>query len=202
MSLRSKILAILSVVVVLYAAIDNGTLRLVAARFFASWEEQESVADLGGLYLFDRDIGAARIERAASFLSERDIALDPTISLDILRNLPFGTPLETVEPDVGRIAYELWEGIEDPALADEAWRLAYPLAHDRMVWATAQDNDVDPYLVLGLMRQESTYNAIAVSRVGARGAMQIMPRTGYLLADRLDDRQFHGGQLEDHKEYV
>ena len=96
-----------------------------------------------------------------------------------------------------RFTYELWEGIEDPALADEAWRLAYPLAHDRMVWATAQDNDVDPYLVLGLMRQESTYNAIAVSRVGARGAMQIMPRTGYLLADRLDDRQFHGGQLED-----
>ena len=71
---------------------------------------EESVVDLGGLYLFDRDISAARVARAASFLSEHDIALDPTISLDILRNLPRGTPLETVEPDVGRIAYELWEG--------------------------------------------------------------------------------------------
>lgn len=71
---------------------------------------EESVEDLGGMYLFDRDISAARITRAASFLSEHDIALDPTISLDILRNLPLGTPLETVEPDVGRIAYELWEG--------------------------------------------------------------------------------------------
>jgi imidazolonepropionase-like amidohydrolase len=30
--------------------------------------------------------------------------------LHIIRNLPSGTPLETVEPDVGRIAYELWEG--------------------------------------------------------------------------------------------
>ncbi len=36
--------------------------------------------------------------------------MDPTISLDLLRNLPKGTPLHTVEPDVGRIAYELWEG--------------------------------------------------------------------------------------------
>jgi len=71
---------------------------------------EETVADLGPLYLFDRDIDAARIERAASFLVEHGVALDPTISLDILRNLPRGTPLETVEPDVGRIAYELWEG--------------------------------------------------------------------------------------------
>jgi len=46
MSLRSKILAILSVVVVLYAAVDNGTLRLFAARFFGSWEESESVENI------------------------------------------------------------------------------------------------------------------------------------------------------------
>ena len=71
---------------------------------------EESVADLGDLYLFDREISARQVERAASFLVQHEVALDPTISLDILRNLPIGTPLETVEPDVGRIAYELWEG--------------------------------------------------------------------------------------------
>ncbi len=71
---------------------------------------EESVADLGDLYLFDREISARQVERAASFLVQHDVALDPTISLDILRNLPIGTSLETVEPDVGRIAYELWEG--------------------------------------------------------------------------------------------
>ena len=71
---------------------------------------EESLADLGSLYLFDRDISTAQIERSASFLLEHGTALDPTISLDILRNLPRGTLLETVEPDVGRIAYELWEG--------------------------------------------------------------------------------------------
>ncbi|MCH1570445.1 MAG: amidohydrolase family protein, partial [Longimicrobiales bacterium] len=71
---------------------------------------EESVADLGALYLFDRDVSPARIARAAEFLLEHGTALDPTISLDMLRNLPRGTLLETVEPDVGRIAYELWEG--------------------------------------------------------------------------------------------
>jgi imidazolonepropionase-like amidohydrolase len=70
----------------------------------------ESVTDLGRLYLFDREIDSGRIARAAAFLVENGTVLDPTISLDILRNLPWGTPLETVEPAVGRIAYELWEG--------------------------------------------------------------------------------------------
>ncbi len=70
----------------------------------------ETLADLGRLYLFDRNVSEERISTAAAFLADRKIALDPTISLDILRNLPLGTPLETVEPDVARIAYELWEG--------------------------------------------------------------------------------------------
>ncbi|MDH3272242.1 MAG: amidohydrolase family protein [Gemmatimonadota bacterium] len=70
----------------------------------------ESVADLGGLYLFDREISPDRIARATSHFLEHEVVLDPTISLDIIRNLPSSTPVETVEPDVTRIAYELWEG--------------------------------------------------------------------------------------------
>lgn len=70
----------------------------------------ETLEDLGRLYLFDREVSRDRISTAAAFFAEHEIVLDPTISLDILRNLPLGTPLETVEPDVARIAYELWEG--------------------------------------------------------------------------------------------
>ena len=50
---------------------------------------------------------------------------------------------------------------------------------------------------MGLMRQESTYNSTAVSRVGASGAMQIMPTTGHLLADLAQDTDFTAGDLED-----
>lgn len=96
-----------------------------------------------------------------------------------------------------RFSFGLWENVEDEAVAREARRLAYPLAHDRYVWTHAREHDVDPFLVMGLMRQESTYNAIAVSRVGATGAMQIMPRTGHLLADLAHDTHFTAGDLED-----
>jgi imidazolonepropionase-like amidohydrolase len=71
---------------------------------------EEEVVDLGGLYLFDRELTRGQIRRATSFFLEHGTVLDPTISLDIIRNLPRGTPVETVEPDVTRIAYELWEG--------------------------------------------------------------------------------------------
>ncbi len=41
MSLRSKILVILSCVVVLYAALDNTALRLLSGPFFGDWEQSE-----------------------------------------------------------------------------------------------------------------------------------------------------------------
>lgn len=95
-----------------------------------------------------------------------------------------------------RFLYGLADEVPRELRAD-AMRLSYPLAHDRYVWTHAREHGIDPFLVMGLMRQESTYNAIAVSRVGARGAMQIMPRTGHLLADLAHDTEFTAGDLED-----
>jgi len=43
---------------------------------------------------------------------------------------------------------------------------------------------LDPYFATAVMREESRFNPVAISRSGALGLMQIMPRTGTALAQR------------------
>lgn len=47
-------------------------------------------------------------------------------------------------------------------------------------------HDVEPPLVLAMIRQESAYRADAVSRAGARGLMQLMPGTAQEVAAKLN----------------
>jgi len=69
---------------------------------------ERRMSELGRSYL--AEVGPERIDNAIEFLLEHESVLDPTISLDIIRNLPWGTRVETVEPGATRIAYELFEG--------------------------------------------------------------------------------------------
>lgn len=49
----------------------------------------------------------------------------------------------------------------------------------------AEKNGIDPLLVVAVIRAESSFNAFAVSHVGALGLMQVMPDTGrYLMQTR------------------
>ncbi|MEO0606423.1 MAG: lytic transglycosylase domain-containing protein, partial [Myxococcota bacterium] len=101
-----------------------------------------------------------------------------------------------------RTCHGAWRRAEEGDDPDALRRLAYPIAHGRTIWAVSREHDVDPMLVLGLMRQESKYQATAVSRVGARGAMQIMPKTGHLIADRIGDLAFTAADLEDPEQAI
>jgi soluble lytic murein transglycosylase len=53
--------------------------------------------------------------------------------------------------------------------------LAFPRVHRKLTTATAKKHGVDPYLVWAVVRQESLYEASAVSPAGALGLMQITP---------------------------
>ncbi len=96
-----------------------------------------------------------------------------------------------------RHAWGLHRYVDTPEQQREVRKLELPLAHASTVWPHAREHDVDPYLVLGLMRVESLYDAGAVSRVGALGPMQIMPRTGNLLAALTQDHDFTTADLHD-----
>jgi soluble lytic murein transglycosylase len=75
-----------------------------------------------------------------------------------------------------------------PEIPKEAWRTAFPLPYESSLRSAASANHVDPMLLAGLARQESAFESNAVSRAGAMGLMQVMPRTASNLARRLKVR--------------
>jgi soluble lytic murein transglycosylase len=62
-------------------------------------------------------------------------------------------------------------------LPEEVWNFLYPQAYWKLIERQARLHNLDPYLLMGLVRQESAFNARALSVANARGLMQILPET-------------------------
>jgi soluble lytic murein transglycosylase len=75
--------------------------------------------------------------------------------------------------------------VEQDSVPPYFLRMYYPVRYEDTIKKHAARNGLDPYLVMGLILQESYYNPEARSPVGATGLMQIMPPTGKELAGRL-----------------
>lgn len=79
----------------------------------------------------------------------------------------------------------------DRTQASHDFSLRY-LAPFREVFAEyARAQELDPAWVLGLVRQESRFIVDARSSAGARGLMQLMPRTASWMAGKIGLRDFH-----------
>ncbi|MGC6513906.1 MAG: transglycosylase SLT domain-containing protein [Myxococcota bacterium] len=96
-----------------------------------------------------------------------------------------------------RVSYGLEHEGKSPSARIAGKQLELPLPYQRHVWSSAERANIDPYLIMGLMRTESLYRADAISRVGARGPMQIMPKTGGLTSDLLGHDQYMHHELFD-----
>ena len=74
--------------------------------------------------------------------------------------------------------------------------LRFPQTYSEYIHKEAKHNSIDPALLFAITRQESAFIATARSPVGALGLMQIMPKTGKMLAKANREK------LRDHKELL
>jgi soluble lytic murein transglycosylase len=100
-----------------------------------------------------------------------------------------------------RAISELKEVTARPILSGETpasvARLLYPVDHLDSVLRWSSEYDLDPLFVFAVMREESWFDPGAISWVGARGLLQIMPATGRDLARRVGMRNFDRADLFD-----
>jgi len=77
----------------------------------------------------------------------------------------------------------------------ELWEHLYPAYFEDMIRGYALKYEIDPLLVLAMIREESRFNSWNESVAGARGLMQIIFSTGEWIAQKLNLEDFNDEML-------
>ena len=85
--------------------------------------------------------------------------------------------------------------VDIPTLPRVYWEALFPRPYWVDLKRFSLANGLDPYLVASLIRQESEFNPLAVSRANAVGLMQLLPKTGKTVAHQVDLKHFNATQL-------
>ncbi len=78
----------------------------------------------------------------------------------------------------------------------EFWQLAFPLPFRPAIEYFSKSQNLDPFLVAALIRQESDFNIKEVSDAHAYGLMQLIPATGRQMARHFSIRRISTADLE------
>jgi soluble lytic murein transglycosylase len=85
--------------------------------------------------------------------------------------------------------------LDIPDLPRKYWEALFPKPYWSDLKRSSAANGLDPYLVASLIRQESEFNPNAVSRANAVGLMQLLPKTGKLVAKEVKLKRYNASQL-------
>ena len=85
--------------------------------------------------------------------------------------------------------------VDIPDLPRPYWEALFPKAYWTDLRKYSELNGLDPYLVASLIRQESEFNALALSRANAVGLMQLLPKTGKTVAKQVKLKKFSAPEL-------
>jgi soluble lytic murein transglycosylase len=149
---------------------------------------------------FDEPIPAAAEDRWARAQALRSIALDSSAEQE-LRSAFFATGSPQFLLGAAQAAFDQGHYAAGMAYARtivpsfdsrnfnelplSVWKALYPLPYESPVRKESGKNDLDPAVVAGLIRQESTFQADAVSHANAYGLMQLLPKTAKILSKQL-----------------
>src|SRR5215510_13648514 len=104
-------------------------------------------------------------------LSKKQPRLHPLLMQEYFNNQAYGRSLA--------IANQL------PSSQSDRNLYRFPLAYWEMIQQKAQERELDPYLILGLIRQESLFDLQARSPAAAQGLMQLLPSTASRVAKQI-----------------
>jgi soluble lytic murein transglycosylase len=85
--------------------------------------------------------------------------------------------------------------VDIPDLPRPYWEALFPKAYWTDLRKYSELNGLDPYLVASLIRQESEFNAGAISHANAVGLMQLLPKTGKSVAKQVKLKGYSAPQL-------
>jgi soluble lytic murein transglycosylase len=159
-------------------------------------EREAATEELFETYLAWRDAQGKPIARAGLDSIARDAQREPEPVASDVR----AARLELTDEDrtkLSAVAVALGDmgtagGFAGPELIE-----TLPRAYEWLVVPAANRYGLDPNLLLAVMRVESAYQKHIVSYAGAVGLMQIMPRTGQLIAHSLGRDDFTPADLLD-----
>lgn len=129
-----------------------------------------------------------RIALHQSAMNELDVAREkapnsPLVNLRIAQvfrangeNVAALNALKRSYPDYGQTLPE--------EMPREIWEVFYPLKWWSNIKEESRRHGLDPYLIAGLIRQETVFEPQARSRANALGLMQLLPSTGQSVARR------------------
>jgi soluble lytic murein transglycosylase len=101
--------------------------------------------------------------------------------------------------DLVRWAERQWGRSIKSLQADEPHlQFLYPKAFEKSVLKAAQDFKISPFLIWGLMREESRFEPEAHSHAGAEGLMQLMPNLSRRIGRELGMRRYPGWTFDPH----
>lgn len=110
------------------------------------------------------------------------------LSAAIANNAP---PVPEFTDQARRLAYLRWLGAMSDRLQRRKTDFQTRIEFLQTVWYESKRAGLDTTTVLGLIQVESAFRKFAISRVGARGYMQIMPFWSRLIGDGEVGRLFN-----------